>query len=166
MPKEFDEDIEPKRIDAIVHFAAIARLLVTTDNEVFRIAVMGTYNIFDAASKYGIRKVIVASSETTYGAVFARTAMPHRSHQRSHGEGVSCAHGSGHLLPSHWPRACPRAEKISSHSVCARHYANAWRVVLTNQSDASFMALQAIAKRFHSSASHPPLRPGLSSPIH
>ena len=71
MPKEFDEDIEPKRIDAIVHFAAIARLLVTTDNEVFRIAVMGTYNILDAASKYGIRKVIVASSETTYGVVFA-----------------------------------------------------------------------------------------------
>jgi len=32
---------------------------------------MGTYNILDAASKYGIRKVIVASSETTYGVVFA-----------------------------------------------------------------------------------------------
>jgi nucleoside-diphosphate-sugar epimerase len=70
-PKEFDEDIEPKPIDAIVHFAAIPRILVTTDSEVFRINVMGTYNILDAASKYGIRKVIVASSETTYGVVFA-----------------------------------------------------------------------------------------------
>jgi nucleoside-diphosphate-sugar epimerase len=70
-PKEFDDDIEPKPIDAIVHFAAIPRILVTTDSEVFRINVMGTYNILDAASKYGIRKVIVASSETTYGVVFA-----------------------------------------------------------------------------------------------
>ncbi|BAO90567.1 NAD-dependent epimerase/dehydratase family protein [Caballeronia cordobensis] len=69
--KEFDDDIEPKPIDAIVHFAAIPRILVTTDNEVFRINVMGTYNILDAASKLGIRKVIVASSETTYGVVFA-----------------------------------------------------------------------------------------------
>jgi nucleoside-diphosphate-sugar epimerase len=28
------------------------------------------YNILDAASKYGIKKVILASSETTYGLVF------------------------------------------------------------------------------------------------
>jgi nucleoside-diphosphate-sugar epimerase len=70
-PKEFDADIEPKPIDAIVHFAAIPRILVTTDNEVFRINVMATYNVLDAASKYGIKKVILASSETTYGVVFA-----------------------------------------------------------------------------------------------
>ncbi|MEM5341332.1 NAD-dependent epimerase/dehydratase family protein [Paraburkholderia azotifigens] len=70
-PTEFVPDLEPKPIDAIVHFAAIPRVMVTTDNEVFRINVMGTYNILDAASKLGIRKVIVASSETTYGVVFA-----------------------------------------------------------------------------------------------
>ncbi|MGA7777840.1 MAG: NAD(P)-dependent oxidoreductase [Paraburkholderia sp.] len=69
--REFDDDIEPKPIDAIVHFAAIPRILITTDNEVFRINVMGTYNVLDAASKYGIKKVILASSETTYGVVFA-----------------------------------------------------------------------------------------------
>jgi nucleoside-diphosphate-sugar epimerase len=69
--KEFEEDIEPKPIDAIVHFAAIPRILITPDNEVFRINVMATYNVLDAASKLGIKKVIVASSETTYGVVFA-----------------------------------------------------------------------------------------------
>jgi nucleoside-diphosphate-sugar epimerase len=69
--QEFGADIEPKPIDAIVHFAAIPRIHITTDNEVFRINVMGTYNVLDAASKYGIRKVILASSETTYGVVFA-----------------------------------------------------------------------------------------------
>ncbi len=69
--REFDNDIEPKPIDAVVHFAAIPRIFTTTDNEVFRINVMGTYNVLDAASKLGIKKVILASSETTYGTVFA-----------------------------------------------------------------------------------------------
>jgi nucleoside-diphosphate-sugar epimerase len=69
--KEMDADFEPKPIDAIVHFAAIPRILITPDNEVFRINVMSTYNVLDAASKLGIKKVIVASSETTYGVVFA-----------------------------------------------------------------------------------------------
>lgn len=68
---EFDPDLEPKTVDAVVHFAAIPRILTTTDNEVFRINVMGTYNVLDAASKLGIKKVILASSETTYGTVFA-----------------------------------------------------------------------------------------------
>jgi nucleoside-diphosphate-sugar epimerase len=69
--REFDDDIEPKPIDVVVHFAAIPRIFTTTDNEVFRINVMGTYNVLDAASKLGIKKVILASSETTYGTVFA-----------------------------------------------------------------------------------------------
>jgi nucleoside-diphosphate-sugar epimerase len=65
------ESIEPEPIDAIVHFAAIPRIMTHPDNEVFRINVMSTYNVLDAASKFGIRKVIIASSETTYGIVFA-----------------------------------------------------------------------------------------------
>jgi nucleoside-diphosphate-sugar epimerase len=69
--QEFNDSIKPPKIDAIVHFAAIPRIMLVPDNEVFRINVMSTYNVLDAASKYGIRKVIVASSETTYGIVFA-----------------------------------------------------------------------------------------------
>lgn len=61
----------PAPIDAIIHFAAIPRILIVPDNEVFRINVMSTYNVLDAASKFGIKKVVVASSETTYGIVFA-----------------------------------------------------------------------------------------------
>ena len=68
---EFADDLEPKTIDAVVHFAAIPRIAYTPDNEIFRINVMGTYNVLDAASKLGIKKVILASSETTYGIVFA-----------------------------------------------------------------------------------------------
>jgi nucleoside-diphosphate-sugar epimerase len=68
---EFSPDLKPKPIDAIIHFAAIPRIMMNPDNEVYRINVMSTYNVLDAASKYGIKKVVLASSETTYGIVFA-----------------------------------------------------------------------------------------------
>ena len=70
----FDE-LEPgtgvPKFDAVVHFAAIPRLLLTSDNECYRVNTMGTYNVIDAAVKFGIRKIIFASSETTYGVCFA-----------------------------------------------------------------------------------------------
>lgn len=59
------------RFDAVVHFAAIPRLLMTADNECYRVNTISTYNVIDAAIKLGIKKVIFASSETTYGICFA-----------------------------------------------------------------------------------------------
>ena len=61
----------PKPFDAVVHFAAVPRILLKPDNETFRINTMGTYNVIEAAAKLGIKKIIVASSETTYGVCFA-----------------------------------------------------------------------------------------------
>jgi nucleoside-diphosphate-sugar epimerase len=61
----------PKPVDAVVHFAAVPRILIKPDNETFRINVMGTYNVIEAAMKLGIKTVIIASSETTYGVCFA-----------------------------------------------------------------------------------------------
>jgi nucleoside-diphosphate-sugar epimerase len=61
----------PGPVDAVVHFAAIPRILITPDNETFRVNVLGTYNVIEAAMKLGIRKVVIASSETTYGVCFA-----------------------------------------------------------------------------------------------
>ncbi len=70
----FDE-LEPgegvPRFDAVVHFAAVPRILLTTDNECFRVNTIGTYNVLDAAVKSGVRKIVFASSETTYGICFA-----------------------------------------------------------------------------------------------
>ena len=57
--------------DAVVHFAAVPRILLKPDNECYRVNTMGTYNVMDAAVKYGVRKIIFASSETTYGVCFA-----------------------------------------------------------------------------------------------
>ena len=61
----------PAPVDAVVHFAAIPRIMIAPDNETFRVNVMGTYNIIEAAMKLGVRKVIIASSETVYGVCFA-----------------------------------------------------------------------------------------------
>ncbi|MGG6895037.1 MULTISPECIES: NAD-dependent epimerase/dehydratase family protein [Rhizobium] len=57
--------------DAVVHFAAIPRILIKPDNETFRINTMSTYNVIEAAAKLGVKKIIIASSETTYGVCFA-----------------------------------------------------------------------------------------------
>ncbi len=71
---DFDE-LEPgdgvPQFDAVVHFAAVPRILLNPDNETFRINTVGTYNVIDAAVKLGIKKVIIASSETTYGICFS-----------------------------------------------------------------------------------------------
>ena len=61
-----------KSFKAVVHLAAIPRILVKPDNETFRINTLGTYNVIEAATKLGIKKIIFASSETTYGFCFAQ----------------------------------------------------------------------------------------------
>jgi nucleoside-diphosphate-sugar epimerase len=67
---EMDQGAAPK-FDAVVHFAAIPALLLQADNETYRVNVMGTYNVIEAAVKLGIKKIIIASSETTYGVCFS-----------------------------------------------------------------------------------------------
>ncbi len=58
-------------VDAVVHFAAVPRILIAPDDETYRVNVMGTYNVIEAAAKMGIKKIIIASSETTYGVCFS-----------------------------------------------------------------------------------------------
>ncbi|MGL1920724.1 MAG: NAD(P)-dependent oxidoreductase [Hyphomicrobiales bacterium] len=69
------EELEPgtgvPKFDAVVHFAAVARILINSDNECFRINAIGTYNVIEAACKLGIPKIVIASSETTYGVCFS-----------------------------------------------------------------------------------------------
>lgn len=61
----------PAPVDAVVHFAAVPRILMRPDNATFVANVASTYNVIEAAVKLGIRKIIIASSETTYGVCFA-----------------------------------------------------------------------------------------------
>ena len=70
----FDELDSGKRVpkfDAVIHFAAIARIQLRPDPECFRINTVSTYNVLEAAVKLGVPKILFASSETTYGVCFA-----------------------------------------------------------------------------------------------
>ena len=69
----------PRAPDAVVHFAAIPRVGIEPDNKTFTANVTSTYNVIEAAMKLGVRKVIVASSETTYGVCFAEGDQDYHS---------------------------------------------------------------------------------------
>ncbi|MHA7876435.1 NAD-dependent epimerase/dehydratase family protein [Roseivivax sp.] len=62
----------PGRPEALVHFAAVPRIGITADPALFANNVTSTYNVIEAALGLGIRKVIFASSETSYGICFAQ----------------------------------------------------------------------------------------------
>jgi len=69
---DLEGDTPPPGYDAVVHFAAVPRVMLKPDSETFRINSTSTYNMIEAALGLGIRKVIFASSETTYGICFAQ----------------------------------------------------------------------------------------------
>ncbi|MGB5935859.1 MAG: NAD(P)-dependent oxidoreductase [Ornithinimicrobium sp.] len=58
--------------DAVVHFAAVPRILLTSDAATYAANVLSTYNVLEAATRLGVRKIVFASSETTYGICFAQ----------------------------------------------------------------------------------------------
>ena len=58
--------------DAVVHFAALPRILLASDTRTYATNVLSTYNVLEAATRLGVRKVVFASSETTYGICFAQ----------------------------------------------------------------------------------------------
>ncbi len=57
--------------DAVIHFAAIARIMIVPDCECYRVNTIGTYNVIDAAIRAGVKKVLFPSCETTYGICFS-----------------------------------------------------------------------------------------------
>ena len=58
--------------DAVVHFAAIPRILLAPDATTFASNILAQYHVLEAATRLGIRKVVFASSETTYGVCFGQ----------------------------------------------------------------------------------------------
>ena len=57
--------------DGVIHLAAIPRPHAEPNDEVFRVNSLATYNVLEACGLLGIKKAVVASSESSYGFAFA-----------------------------------------------------------------------------------------------
>ncbi len=55
----------------VIHMAAIPRAHETPNDEIFRVNALGTYNVLEACACLGIGRVVLASSESSYGICFA-----------------------------------------------------------------------------------------------
>lgn len=62
--------------DAVVHLAAIPAPDLMPEEIAFRINITSTYNVFDAALRAGVRRIVWASSETTLGLPFSPQNPP------------------------------------------------------------------------------------------
>jgi nucleoside-diphosphate-sugar epimerase len=62
--------------DAVVHFAAIPAPDLMPEDVIFRNNVVTTYNVFDAAIRVGVKRIVWASSETTLGLPFSTSNPP------------------------------------------------------------------------------------------
>lgn len=60
------------RPNAVLHLAGIPRPGVAPDEAIFRINTLGNYNVFMAAVRAGIRRIVWASSETILGLPFSQ----------------------------------------------------------------------------------------------
>jgi len=68
----YEQKTVPQPPDAVIHFAAYARNMLVPDDECYAANVTSTYNVIEAACKLGVRKIIIASSETTYEVCFGQ----------------------------------------------------------------------------------------------
>jgi len=59
--------------DGVIHLAGIPAPGLAPDSVIFQNNMMSTYNVFSAAARAGMRRVVWASSETTFGLPFTRT---------------------------------------------------------------------------------------------
>ena len=62
--------------DAVVHLAAIPAPDLMPEDVTFRNNIISTYNIFDAAVRSGVKRIVWASSETTLGLPFSPDNAP------------------------------------------------------------------------------------------
>jgi len=72
--QEIHAGVAPQAFDAVVHLAAFPTPRQYPDAYLFQNNLMGTYNVFEAARRLGIRNVVWASSETTLGEPFENDA--------------------------------------------------------------------------------------------
>lgn len=68
---------EKKAFDAVVHLASIPHPRMIPDSDEFRLNMMATYNVFEAAKRLGIKDIIWTSSEVGTGVPYDKTDAPY-----------------------------------------------------------------------------------------
>jgi len=63
------------RYAGVVHLAAIPRPHADPNDEIFRVNTLSTYNVLEACGLLGIKKAVIASSESSYGFPFAHELL-------------------------------------------------------------------------------------------
>ncbi len=63
--------------DAVVHLAAIAAPSSAPGPEVMRVNVLGTFHVFEAAARAGVRRIVQASSINAFGCWWGVVDLPH-----------------------------------------------------------------------------------------
>jgi UDP-glucose 4-epimerase len=61
--------------DAVIHLAALPAPMLAPASDTFQINVAGTYNVFEAASRHGIKRVVQASSINALGCAYNITDL-------------------------------------------------------------------------------------------
>lgn len=68
---------EPGAFDVVVHLASIPHPRMLPDSDEFRLNMMATYNVFEAARRLGIKDIVWAASEVGIGVPFDKTDVPY-----------------------------------------------------------------------------------------
>lgn len=116
---EMESGTGAPQFDAVVHFAAVPRILINPDNETFRVNTIGTYNVIEAAVKLGIKKVVIASSETTYGICFSdgRVNPKYFPLEEDYDVDPMDAYGLSKVVNEHTARSFQRRSEIDIYAL-------------------------------------------------
>jgi len=116
------EAIQPafKGVDAVVHLAASVGMSAPFD-EILRANVIGTYNVFEASRRAGVRRVVYASSGATVSAY--ERDMPYRALAEGRYDEVGAWTTLTHETPVR-PAGLYGVSKVWGEAL-ARHYADA-----------------------------------------
>ena len=68
---------ERQAFDVVVHLASVPHPRMVPDSEEFRLNMMATFNVFEAARRLGIKDIVWAASEVATGVPYDRTDAPY-----------------------------------------------------------------------------------------
>ena len=117
--------------EAVVHLAAIARLDAVPDEEILHHNVIGTYNMFEAARRAGVKRIVYASSGATVAGW--EREMPYRA----------LVEGRYDAVPESWEKLTHQTPvRPSGIYGCSKVWGEALARHYTDTSDLSILCLR------------------------